>query len=113
MKWAKKLKIRLESCLERKRNRDRRLCLNFPQGIEMNSVEVVTPTSSVVSLSPQDDITTQNDELNEQQMQCSVKSDRRLTIDLSQKEKFTARIPFHLYASYRDNALQEPLLKLS
>ncbi len=113
MKWAKKLKIRLEICLERKRNRDRRLCLNLPQGIEMNSVEVVTPTSSVVSLSPQDDITTHNDE-NEQQMQCSVKSDQRLTIDLSQKEKFTctARIPSH-YASYRDNALQEPLLKLS
>ncbi len=41
----------------------------------MNSVEVATPTSFVVNLSPQDDNITKDEE-NEQQMQCSMKSDQ-------------------------------------
>ena len=81
-KWGKELKARIESYYEKTRfgeNRERLLYLNLPQGIEMNSVEVGTPTSSVVSLSPQDhDVTARNEECegNEQQFHCSVKSEQ-------------------------------------
>ena len=57
-KMGKKLKARIDSCCEKiKFGRDRNslLHINLPQGIEMNSIEVATPTSSVVSLSRQDE----------------------------------------------------------
>ena len=116
-KWAKKLKTRMERCYEKKRHgkgRDRlSLYLSIPQGIEMNSIEVATPTSSIVSLSPQDDVNAQNEEhkdTEEQQIHCNVESDQVLLNDdsLQQEEQSTARISFHY--GYKNNTLQEPLL---
>ena len=122
---GKKLKARIESCCEKikfGRNRNRLLHINLPQGIEMNSIEVVTPTSSVVSLSPQDDTVEQELELesdedcteeNEQQFQCSVKTNDRLLLknDVSQElGKSAAKMPSDY--SYKENPLQEPLLKV-
>ena len=115
-KWAKKLKTRIEGCCEKKRRgegRDGLLYLNIPQGIEMNSVDVATPTSSVVSLSPlsQDDVNAQNEEYEdkERQIQCYVESDQVLSKDDSlQEEQSTARTPFHY--GYKNNTLQKPLL---
>ena len=123
-KMGKKLKARIDSCCEKiKFGRDRNslLHINLPQGIEMNSIEVATPTSSVVSLSRQDETAEQELELesyedykeNEQQFQCNVKTSDQLLLknDVSQElGKSAAKAPYDY--SYKENPLQEPLLKV-
>ena len=88
------------------------LSLIFPQEAEMNSVEVTTPTSSVVSLSPQHKLQDEDDS------HCNVNTDSTQTqhnpisVDQSSQSAYATRPSIHMSRDLCkvENTLYEPLL---
>ena len=94
---------------KRKFSKNEELYLTLQQEIEMNSVEVATPTLSVVRLSPQHGSTTQSEHLShcsENNNEIAITNNCLLTRDANSRMKIS---DMHNYC-YIANTLQEPLL---
>ena len=111
MKWAKRLKVNSFG-KKRKFSKSKELCLTL-QEVEMNGVEVTTPTSSVVSLSPQHDNTAQSAGKGHVS-HCSDNNNQNLiTITNNYLTQDTnSRMKTSNYR-YKDNTLQDPLLQVT
>ena len=109
MKWAKRLKVNSFG-KKRKFSKSEELCLTL-QEVEMNGVEVTTPTSSVVSLSPQHDNTAQSAG-KEHVSHCSDNNNQITITNNYLTQDTNSRMKTSNYR-YKDNTLQDPLLQVT